>query len=517
MDILTVLLYTTVVTLSLYLCLKWNYSYWSRIGLEYLKPLYFFGNTISLLHGVSMGDTFKNIYNDMKAKGFKHGGLFFFFLPLYMPVDLDIVKNVLQNNFEHFMNHGIYHDEEREPITAHLFSLENDRWRMLRKKLSQTFTSGKIKMMYPTLFSCSAGIKDRLQKHAELQDAVDIKDLFMRFTIDVISSVAFGLNSNSLEENESEIIDIAYKMFDAVSPRERLKEAAIFLFPKRFLKAINFKFMNANIENFFYGMVGGTVKYREANNIYRKDFMHLLLQLKNRGKLSDDKRIISEEGEQIGEDFISFNELVAQCFVFFTAGFETSATTLSFAMLELALNPDIQEKLREEIITVLEDHDGELSYEAVMKMEYAEKVIFETLRKHPPGPVIPRICTKDYNVPNTNITITKGTRVVIPGLAIHNDPDIYPEPEKFDPERFSEENRAKRHPCAFLAFGEGPRYCIGSRFGILECKVALSIILSNFRIGLHQKTRLPIKYAYTNAFILGVKGGIWITVSKLNE
>lgn len=83
------------------------------------------------------------------------------------------------------------------------------------------------------------------------------------------------------------------------------------------------------------------------------------------------------------------------------------------------------------------------------------------MRRHPPVGALPRECTKTYRLPGTGIVVEKGMIVTIPIHGIHMDPDIYPDPEKFDPERFSDFNRAQRHPYSFLPFGEGPRECLG--------------------------------------------------------
>lgn len=87
--------------------------------------------------------------------------------------------------------------------------------------------------------------------------------------------------------------------------------------------------------------------------------------------------------------------------------------------------------------------------------------ILETLRKYPPVPFISRRCLKDYIIPNTDVEIEKGIEVLIPILGLHRDPEYYPEPEKFIPERFSDEEKQIRFPFTYLPFGEGPRMCIG--------------------------------------------------------
>lgn len=132
-------------------------------------------------------------------------------------------------------------------------------------------------------------------------------------------------------------------------------------------------------------------------------------------------------------------------------------------MYELSINEEIQKKARESVIKVLEKNGNIYTYEAVNEMAYIEQCVNETLRKHSPALGTGRIAKEDYPIPNTNIVLEKGTAVIIPFSGIHLDSDIYPDPQKFDPNRFSPEEVEKRHPYAFLPFGEGPRICIGMR------------------------------------------------------
>jgi len=140
----------------------------------------------------------------------------------------------------------------------------------------------------------------------------------------------------------------------------------------------------------------------------------------------------------------------------------------------------------------------------------------ETLRKFPPVSGLPGICTKDYKVPGTDVVIEKGTRVNIPVWGIQMDPEYYPDPEKFDPERFSEENKAKRPDMTFLPFGEGPRMCIGLRFGMLQSKVGLVSLIRNFNFTLNKKTPLPIEMS-SSSLIISVKGEVWLDATKIGK
>lgn len=227
-------------------------------------------------------------------------------------------------------------------------------------------------MMFQTFVTCTSGLEDILKEFSRIQDPVNIKDVVSRFTTDIIGSCAFGIDCNSLQNPDSEFRQFGKKIFEPNFQR-RMKNWLFFAIPRDILIALGVKQMNTEIERFFMDVVKNTVEYREKNNIQRKDFMQLLLQLKNQGKVNDDENLIISK-DQVDHN-LTLNEITAQCFVFFLAGFETSATTMTFALLELAQNQDVQEKLRSEIEAVLERHDGKISYEAVMEMLYLDKVI----------------------------------------------------------------------------------------------------------------------------------------------
>uniref|UniRef100_T1J9R3 Cytochrome P450 n=1 Tax=Strigamia maritima TaxID=126957 RepID=T1J9R3_STRMM len=172
--------------------------------------------------------------------------------------------------------------------------------------------------------------------------------------------------------------------------------------------------------------------------------------------------------------------LVAQTIIFLLAGHETTANTINFMVYELARDQDIQDKLIKEVDEVMTESKGKLSYEGVTSMRYLDMVISETLRKYPPLVRIDRVCSEEkYNL--NGITIRKGMALTIPVHAMHNNQDFFPNPNIFDPERFSPENKTKRNPFTYLPFGEGPRNCIAKRFALLETKLVVVHMLYNYR------------------------------------
>ncbi|KAK9696345.1 Cytochrome P450 [Popillia japonica] len=152
---------------SLYIYSKWIYGYWKRRNIPYLTPTYPIGN-FEPPWAINEGfhKTMANTYNEFKKKGYKYGGIFSFLRPTFVPVDLDIIKHIMIKDFQYFVDRGVYYNEKTDPLSAHLFSMEGDKWRSLRARLSPTFTSGKMKSMFQIVMDCGKGLQDGLRKRA---------------------------------------------------------------------------------------------------------------------------------------------------------------------------------------------------------------------------------------------------------------------------------------------------------------------------------------------------------------
>ena len=351
---------------------KWSHSYWSRKGLFSTTPTFFFGNFKNVfLQKESFGDFTEHLYEYFKSHSKPHGGCYMLHMPTYVPIDPDIIKHIMQNDFEHFVDRGVYFNED-DPLSAHLFSLEGTKWKNLRVKLTPTFTSGKMRMMFDILVACSGQLTQEMDKNVG-KAPIDIKNMLERFTMDIIGSCAFGIDCNSLKNPDNEYTKYL-KLFFVEGFWRNISGIITFVSPE-IARLLSLKAVNPRLSEFFMRVIKGTVQYREKNNVSRKDFMHLLLQLKNRGKLSDDGSITEQQDDNKKDVKLTMDELAAQAFVFFLAGFETSSTTMTFCLYELSVNPDIQEKVRQEVNAVLDKHDNKITYDAIMEMHYMEQVI----------------------------------------------------------------------------------------------------------------------------------------------
>ncbi|KAK9730876.1 Cytochrome P450 [Popillia japonica] len=422
-------------------------------------------NPITAQHGLKYD--LKNAHDELKRLRHKHGGIYLIHQPVYLCVDPEVCKLILTKDFQYFGGRGASFDYKKNPLGQHLFNLEGEAWRNMRVKLTPTFTSGKMKQMFDTLLDCGIPMLERIDELVQQKKSLDIKEIVGCYTTDVIGSCAFGLECNSFKDPKSEFRKNGRILLSA-RPIFTIAIFLRFVMPS-ILKKIPVKFIPQDIEDFFVGAIKSVIDHRSSNNVYRNDFVQILLDMQEKSKAD-------------GQEPMTVMEIAAQSFVFFIAGFETSSTTMSFCLHELAFNQDVQDKLRNEIKKTMQENDGKLTYDGVMGMKYLDGVVNETLRKYPPLPMLFRKCDRDYTLKDTNTTLEAGTNVFISILGLHYDEEYYPNPEKFVPERFMDENKHSRPQYTHLPFGEGPRNCIGSRFGLMQTKTGLAMILNKFRV-----------------------------------
>ncbi|KAF5284960.1 hypothetical protein FQA39_LY16915 [Lamprigera yunnana] len=493
---------TNIITKTLNLTLsptKTKYNYWDSLGVPCIEPSIPFGtmeNPFKLKR--SFTELIKDQYNEAKSKGYKHVGLYGVIRPQYMPIDVAIIKNIMIKDFNYFVDRGFYSNEKEDPLSAHLFNLQGQKWKNIRAKLTPTFSSAKMKIMFDVIVKCAQQMSSLLEDKCQI-GPIAIKESIEFFSTDVIGSCAFGINCNSFLDPFSSFSKIAKRIFKP-TVCENLKHFISFIGPS-IATTLKWKLIPADVSSFFLKMVNESVEYRKNNEVKRKDFLEILINM-----MKDDKK-----GE---ETSLSINEVTAHSFVFFIAGFETSSTTITFSLFELAQNYVMQQMVRTEVKEISARYNNQITYESLKEMTYLDQVVKEVLRKYPPLPMLNRICISDYKVPGTDLVIKEGTPVIIPLCGLQHDPEYFPDPEKFDPERFNASNNVNIAPCTYMPFGEGPRFCIGYRFAMIQTKLALATLLRDFQFSLDQNVELPLKLNPIS-FILSPKDEIWMNVKKL--
>ncbi|XP_078612799.1 cytochrome P450 3A8-like [Branchiostoma floridae x Branchiostoma japonicum] len=459
-----------------YLYLTWPFYTFKRLGIPGPKPVVNFGNILSYTEGSHVFD----------CKCYKqYGKVFGFFegrTPMLMIGDLEIIKEITVKQFNNFSNRRDL-GSLLEAFAGGLFVIEDTDWKRVRSAISPTFSSSKLKQMSALVEKCADGLVSSLTEKQEKRVCSTV--VLSAFAMDVISSTAFGVEVDSLNNPDHPFATHAKAIFK-----------------------INM------LKGFFYVMR------------------------------------------------LSMKEIIGNSLAFWLAGYDTTANTIALTAYNLAFNQEAQDKVKEEIDRVVQAR-GQLDYEAVNEMRFLEMCVNETLRIYPGakteagrllqlrhrrsfrlphgaylrfggkqlpwfslpphgaeggmggyggGPSIAfrfdRVCKEDTEV--KGLHIPAGTIINIPAYAIHHDPEIWPEPEKFRPERFSKEEQESRDPYSFMPFGSGPRNCVGMRLAMLEIKHALAKVLGKFRFVTCEKTEVPLRLENNNGN--QVTGGVWLKV-----
>ncbi|XP_078589169.1 cytochrome P450 3A12-like isoform X3 [Branchiostoma floridae x Branchiostoma japonicum] len=409
--------------------------------------------------------------------------------PILIVTDAEMIKEILVKQFHNFVNRQPeVQDINIKPQSRQVFQLRDEDWRNVRVTLTPAFSGSKLKQMMAALNSCADQLVENLNSFVTTKESFDVKEMTGAFSMDVTARTIFGAEVNSQRDPQNPVIVHAKRAFDF-----NFKSPLMFLylmFPsiaKPIFETINYHpFTPRDVTDFFDGVMEQLLEMRKTDGGKgRVDLLQIMIDAhQESGDESTDGPKVAGKKQPLTRD-----DVVGNGIGFFSAAFETLSTSMSFALYQLALDQEVQDKARQEINEVI-GSDGEVDYEAVQKMSYLEMCIMETLRLYPLGASILRVSNEEARL--KWVTVPKGMSVVVPALAIHYDPARWNEPKKFIPERFTKEEREKRNPMDWLPFGVGPRNCIGMRLALMEMKVGLARALMKYRFVTGPDT-VPVK------------------------
>ncbi|GBP92745.1 hypothetical protein EVAR_100503_1 [Eumeta japonica] len=390
----------------IYKLCKSNRDYWPK-RIAYDKKSSLLGLSWDLLVGSrTLFELTRDLYNkfpDAPAVGT------FRFHPTLVLRDPQNIEVVMTGDFSTFNDRGIDVDGHVDKLADNVTFMNGIRWKLTRQKMTPLFTAAKLRNMYYIMDKSGRDFVDYLQRGPKKQ-AFDILSTYCSASI---AASVFGIHTEK-STMDSPFLEMAQK---AVKPTTslNLKIALVTLFPK--LMSI----------------------------------LQLCVEL---------QRGLCETPPPATKSSRPTRSWPRRRF-FFIAGVEPSATSMFFALFELAKHPDILDKLHEEVDDLFERSNDNPTYEDVNNMKYLDMVLDESMRIHPAIGDVLRRCTKTGGVlPVGQIHVDKGTLIHIPVYALHRDPKYYPEPEKFLPERFA--TKEKEHYKLHLhAFRRRPPHVLG--------------------------------------------------------
>ncbi|GMY29054.1 cytochrome P450 72A397-like [Fagus crenata] len=345
-----------------------------------------------------------------------------------------------------------------ELLQMGLLSLEGERWAKRRRLLTPAFHLEKLKKMVPAFSTSCFGLIDRWKELISPQGSreIDVALEFHYLASDVISRTAFG---SSYEEGKM--------IFELQKEQIKLMLEVhnnIYIPGFRFIPTKKNKRMYT-IDNDIKATLRDMIRRKEQSmrdgELDNNDLLGLLLQCKEQ----------SNNG-------MTIEDVIEECKLFYIAGQETTATLLTWTMILLSINPNWQEKARDEVLRI--SAKKTLDFEAINHLKIVSMVLNEVLRLYPPATSVFRHTWRKTNI--GGMSIPAGVDFVLPILFSQCDPKYWGEDvEEFNPARFSEGiAKATKDEIAFFPFSWGPRICIGQNFAMIEAKMALAMILQHF-------------------------------------
>ncbi|XP_017785862.1 PREDICTED: cytochrome P450 4d2-like [Nicrophorus vespilloides] len=390
---------------------------------------------------------------------------------VYLTTEYDLIKSVLTS-------HDTLHKSDgykflRSWLGHGLLIAEGERWRKNRKMLTPTFHFQILEQFTDVYQSMGDILVSRLRNEVGAPD-VEISKLLSLYTLDVICETAMGCSVNAQSEVHNEYVKCVEMMCGLIQERSFNPFFQLdFIYRKSQLYQRELKALKT-----LHGFTESVIRTRREELLARSSCEQQNFEGKRKLALLDLLLEATVDGQPLSDTMIR-----EEVDTFMFAGHDTTSAALSFVVHMLATHQDAQDKAYEEQVSIFgDDVDGMSTLKIINEMKYLELVIKESLRLYPSVPLYLRKLQKGFN--HNGIHIPKGTTLGLFAYGIQRDPDYFPDPDKFDPQRFAAGNdeKHKQFPYCYVPFSAGPRNCIGQKFAMAEMKSTLSKILRNFKI-----------------------------------
>lgn len=394
----------------------------------------------------------------------------------------DYVQYVLRDNFRNYDKSGGFWKASRVITGEGLITSEAKVWLKRRRLMQPHFHRKRLEILSRTMVSAiDEGMSD-WEKVADTEQPLEGSQAFSNITMRVMAKTMFatGLTESEIEEVSSSMSYVMdYMILGLVT--FSLPEWAPIPGVKKYIEC------REHIDNALNKVIDRC--QAKGPDDPRDDLMSMLIDML--------------EGD--ADDRLTRKQFEDETRTLFLAGYETTSVALIWSMYHLARNPEIYKRLQAEIDEVL--GDSEPTLEHLQSLEYTRMVGMEALRITPPGWWIPRTSVEEDEIGGYKIPAE--TPIICLNLATHHHPDIWDNPEKFDPERFSPENVANRHRFAWTPFGAGQRQCIGKEMALMEMTLILARMMQKYDFhsqpGHQVKTQITTTLKPSNGLYMMIK------------
>ncbi|XP_070392688.1 cytochrome P450 3A14-like [Dermacentor albipictus] len=507
------LLFLSAVLLAVLLIWRrWHFSYFERIGIPGPKPNLIWGN-IREYHSVE-------IYKVMGKWLDQYGDIYGFYngdVPVVVTRDINFVEHVFVRNFNNFVDRGITMatDQNHPVLKKSIFHACGLLWKSIRSCVSQSFSDSKLKQMMPHIEEDASIFIKSLEQYADTGEEVQMLRKFEELSMDYVARGSFGIDERFQGKPDHPLMVIAKAGLRGLmkGPFHMIAQSTTsfgaLMKPLYWLSLVLGEFSLEGLNE----PAAKVIQLRKSDPSLRKhDFLQGLLDaeyIEAEEERGDNK----VENGSARKRALTTEEIITNAGALFIAGFESTATALSFITYSLAKHPDVQEKLRREVIDAV-GPDGSLDYETIMKkLKYLEYVVDETLRLYPPAlSNVNRMAKEDFEY--NGIKYKAGTNVMAALYQIQRDPRYFSNPLQFNPDRFSPANEALFTKAAFIPFGVGPRNCAGMKLALLKLRYTVAKMVQKYRmeLGPSQKGTMELgQYGMASTPAIGP----WIVLHSL--
>ncbi len=374
----------------------------------------------------------------------------FFFRSIFIVSNLEAIRHVLQANQKNYVKSPAYRNLKLA-LGNGLVTSEGEYWRRQRRLSQPAFYKTQLEELFKTMGQVTERFCADLAEKSKTGQPLDISKEMMSVTADIALKTLFG------SENPADISEMYRVMMDG-------QDYIIHRTIKPYL--VPFVFINGRHRRF------------------RRDMdwfdSHLFRLIEARRKMESPPNdlltmLLSARDEETGEA-MSDRQLRDEAITLFAAGHETSSNALSWTLYLLAQHPEVMEKLRSEVDTLLGDRTP--SFEDLKKLPYTMQVISEGMRLYPPAHAVGREPVEDDEI--LGHRIPRRSILFISITALHRDARYWERPHEFYPEHFDPETEKERPRMAYLPFGAGPRMCIGNHFALMEMQLLLAMLVRHF-------------------------------------